>query len=282
MTPAVGAGRERLPREPEQDDGHRSYRKRHGFTDGNSGTTIARSTDLIVCLYNAAGLNRNRRAGVNHSVSRFAAIFLTAIPLFAQDAALKELLNEVEAHYNGVRTLQVNFEESLSTPGHPRRTEAGRLYLRKPGRMRWDYTLPAGKLFMSDGKQVYYYNPTTNTAEKMKLKETEDLRAPLAFLLGRLDFEKDFTNFTARTEGEFTVITATPKSDKLPYKQVEFAVSPQREIRRLVVTGQDNALLSFVFKDERMNPVVGDQVFRFELPAGAKWIGSQETEAAVH
>jgi outer membrane lipoprotein carrier protein len=215
-------------------------------------------------------------------VSRFAAIFLFAIPLFAQDAGLKQVLNQVEAHYNGVRTLQVNFEESLSAPGHPKRTEAGRLYLRKPGRMRWDYTLPAGKLFMSDGKQVYYYNPSTNTAEKMKLKETEDLRAPLAFLLGRLDFDKDFTSFTSRTDGEFTVITAQPKSDRLPYKQVEFAVSPHREIRRLIVTGQDNSLLTFVFSEERMNPAVGDQVFRFELPAGAKWIDAQQTEAAVH
>jgi outer membrane lipoprotein carrier protein len=226
-------------------------------------------------------LNPKPRAGVNILVSRFAAVFLFVLPMFAQDAALRQILNEVEAHYNGVRTLQVNFEESLAAPGQLKRTEAGRLYLRKPGRMRWDYTLPAGKLFMSDGKQVYYYNPSTNTAEKMKLKETEDLRAPLAFLLGRLDFEKDFTNFTSRTEGEFTVVSALPKSDKLPYKQVEFAVSPHREIRRLIVTGQDNSLLTFVFSEERMNPAVGDQVFRFQLPAGAKWIDSEQTQAAV-
>ena len=66
----------------------------------------------------------------------------------------------------------------------------GDLYLRKPGKMRWDYKTPAGKLFLSDGKQVYFYNPATNRAEKTKLKETEDMRAPLAFLLGKLDFEQ--------------------------------------------------------------------------------------------
>jgi outer membrane lipoprotein carrier protein len=210
-------------------------------------------------------------------VSRFATLLLSALPLLAEDAGLNRILNEVEAHYNGVRTLHVDFEESLSAPGRPRRTESGELYLQKPGRMRWQYARPAGKLFVSDGKQVYYYNPLANTAEKMKLKETEDMRAPLAFLLGRLDFEKDFTNFSSRTEGDRTVVTATPKSENLPYKQVEFTVSPQRDISRLVVTGQDSSLLSFVFTNERMNPPVKDFLFRFQLPAGAKWVeaGSQ-------
>ena len=201
--------------------------------------------------------------------SRVTALLLAAF-LAAPD--LTRLLEEVERHYNGVRTLQVEFEETLSGPGRPRVTEAGRLYLRKPGRMRWDYSRPEGKLFLSDGKDVYYFNPATKQAEKMKLRETEDMRAPLAFLLGRLDFEKDFTNFQARAEGTDTVITAVPKSDKMPYKQVEFSVSAQREIRRLIVTGHDNALLSFKFTDERMNPTLSDAMFRFTLPPGAQWV----------
>ena len=205
-------------------------------------------------------------------MTRFFAFAVLAVPLVAQDAGLAKLLNEVEAHYNGVRTLQVTFEETLTGPGRPRRTERGDLYLRKPGRMRWQYKMPEGKLFLSDGKEVFYYNPATNTAEKVRLRETEDMRAPLAFLLGRLDFDKDFTNFASKTVETETVITATPKSDKLPYKQVEFAVSPMREIRRLVVTGQDNSLLTFVFSNERMNPMIDDTMFRFKLPVGAKWV----------
>ena len=63
--------------------------------------------------------------------------------------------------------------------------------------MRWEYSQPAGKLFLSDGKLIYYYNPIANRAEKMKLQESEDMRAPLAFLLGKLDFQKDFTRFQA-------------------------------------------------------------------------------------
>ena len=205
-------------------------------------------------------------------MTRFLTLAVFALPALAADAGLPKLLNEVEAHYNGVRTLQVSFEETLTGPGRPRRTESGVLFLRKPGKMRWQYKIPVGKLFLSDGKEVFYYNPATNTAEKVRLRETEDMRAPLAFLLGRLDFDKDFTNFSSKVEGLDTVITATPKSDKLPYKHVEFSVSPAREIRRLVVTGQDSSLLTFVFANERMNPTVDDKMFRFVLPEGAKWI----------
>ena len=202
------------------------------------------------------------------------ALFLSALPLLAADPGINKLLDEVERHYNGVRTLHVAFEETISGPGRPRRTESGELYLRKPGKMRWDYRTPTGKLFLSDGKDVFYYSPVSNRAEKVKLRETEDMRAPLAFLLGRLDFEKDFTNFVTRSEGGETVIVATPKSEKMPYKQVEFSVSPQREIRRLIVTGHDAALLTFRFSNERMNPPLDDKLFKFVLPKGAQWAES--------
>jgi outer membrane lipoprotein carrier protein len=212
--------------------------------------------------------------GARHIVVTRIAPLFAALPLLAADSGLSKLLDEVERHYNGVRTLQVSFDETITGPGRPRRTESGELYLRKPGKMRWDYRTPAGKLFISNGKDVFYYSPASNRAEKLKLRETEDMRAPLAFLLGRLDFEKDFTNFSFKNGGDQTVITASPRSDKLPYKQIEFSVSPQREIRRLVVTGHDAALLTFHFSSERMNPPLDDKLFRFELPKGAQWVDS--------
>jgi outer membrane lipoprotein carrier protein len=213
-------------------------------------------------------------------VARIAVLALLALPVLAADDSMTQLLRAVEKHYNGVRTLQVTFNETYTGVGRPHRQEAGELYLRKPGKMRWQYTNPLGKIFMSDGKQVYYFNPVTNRAERTQLKETEDLRAPLAFLLGRLDFRKDFKDFAVREESGVKVIQATPKSDRLPYKQVEFTVSPQHEIRRLLVTGQDNALLTFQFGNERMNPPLDDKLFRFQLPAGAAWVETAEQEAS--
>jgi outer membrane lipoprotein-sorting protein len=74
------------------------------------------------------------------------------------------------------------------------------------------------------------------------------------------------------------MITADPKSDKLPYKQVQFVVDASAAIRELRVHGYDNSLLSFNFSSERVNPPVSDKLFKFELPQGATWVEGSAAE----
>jgi outer membrane lipoprotein carrier protein len=148
--------------------------------------------------------------------------------------------------------------------------DSGVLYLRKPGRMRWDYKSPAGKIFLSDGKDVFLYVPGEQRAEKSKLKQSEDMRAPLAFLLGKLDFAKEFKSFQTRQEGANTWIVADPKSDNLAYKKVEFLASPDGEIHRVEVTGQDQSKLDFTFTNERQNVPLAPSLFEFKPPPGVQ------------
>ncbi len=207
---------------------------------------------------------------------RAVGVLALVAPLFAADLDLPKTLKAVENRYNHAKTLEVSFSETYKTQGRTR-TESGNLLLRKPGRMRWQYTDPAGKLFVSDGKNVYYYSPETNRAEKMKLKETEDMRAPMAFLLGRLDFDKDFGRYTAHPEDNGVFITAQPKSDRLPYREVSFLVGSDNQIQRLIVTGQDSSVLAFSFSGEKLNPPITDQMFRFQLPKGAEFVDSTQS-----
>jgi len=181
-------------------------------------------------------------------------------------------LQTVENRYNHLQTLEIEFSETYRAQGRVR-VEKGLLFLHKPGRMRWEYTAPAGKLFVSDGKFIYSYSPQENRAEKMKMKEADDLRAPLAFLLGRLHFADDFREFLARPEEGGTYITAIPKSDKLPYSEISFLAAPDGSIHRLQVKG-DNSLLDFAFGNEKKDPPIQDSLFRFEPPKGAEYIDS--------
>ena len=126
---------------------------------------------------------------------------LACLSLQAAEPDLNKLLKGVEEHYNRAKTLQVHFVESYTVQGRARKSESGELTLRKPGRMRWDYTAPSGKLFISDGKDVYLYTPEAHRVEKTKLRASDDMRAPLAFLLGKLDFAKDFRDFEFQPEG---------------------------------------------------------------------------------
>jgi outer membrane lipoprotein carrier protein len=195
-------------------------------------------------------------------------LLVPAVCAFAATPDLDPLLKTVERRYNRAQTLEVYFNEAYKGPGQPRRTEAGKLTLRKPGRMRWDYTSPEGKLFVSDGKNLWLFTPSNNRIEKMKLKESEDMRAPLAFLLGKLDFSKEFRNIQAATEGDYTRITAEPSSPNLPYTTVDFLVAPDGRIRSLKVTGYDKSLLEFEFDQEKLNPSLSSKLFEFKPPPG--------------
>lgn len=183
---------------------------------------------------------------------------------------LADILKGVESRYNGARTLEVQFQQTYDVPRRGPKTEAGTLFLRKPGRMRWQYTDPAGKLFISDGKFIWLYVPAGNRVERSKVKESEDMRAPLAFLLGRVDFNRDFKRFVTRAKEGDTWITAEPRSDRAPYTQVQFRVGPAYEIRELEVIGQDNSTMSFRFANEKLNPRLGENLFRFQPPPGAQ------------
>jgi outer membrane lipoprotein carrier protein len=204
--------------------------------------------------------------------TRSGSLWLALLAPLAAQSDLFKLLDAVEQRYNSPRTIRLLFDQIYTMPGRPPRTEAGELFLRRPARMRWQYRDPAGKLFLVDGKHVYFYTPSNNTVEKSRLKESDDLRAPLAFLIGRLDFQRDFREFRHRAEGADTVVAARPRSDNAPYEQVDFIITPERRIRRLVITGQDRSVMEFRFSKEQLNPAVADTLFVFQTPPGAELI----------
>lgn len=200
------------------------------------------------------------------------------LPLSALAAApeVAPLLKNVETRYNKAQSLRLDFAETYSGARRPVQSEAGVLYLRKPGRMRWEYSSPAGKVFLSDGKDVYLYSPDARRAEKSRLKQSDDMRAPLAFLLGKLDFSKEFRSFQTKTEGAETWIAAEPKSQNLVYTLVEFLATPAGEIRRVRVTGQDGSKLEFAFSNEQMNAPVSPAMFTFRAPPGVQIVESEQ------
>jgi outer membrane lipoprotein carrier protein len=136
--------------------------------------------------------------------------------------------------------------------------------------MRWEYRQPPGKLFLTDGKAAWFYSPHSNRVEKSRMKASDDLRAPLAFLIGRLDFRRDFKEFRTYPEGPDTYIVAAPRSDRAPYSQVAFRVNRQRQITLLRVTGQDASILVYRLSDEVVNPALDPRLFAFEPPAQAE------------
>ena len=205
------------------------------------------------------------------SALRFSAALLV-VSAFAADTPLPTVLRDLEGRYNHAKTLQVLFTEVYTPKGGIQQSESGTLLLRKPGRMRWNYLQPKGKLVVSDGSFLYIYSPTDNRAQKMNLKDSmvDEMQAPLAFLLGKLNFDKEFKNLQAHPEGGDLRITGEPKDENLPYSSVDFVVTPQNQIRKLRIT-LPAYTLEFAFTMEKMDPTLDAKLFVFQLPPGAQW-----------
>jgi outer membrane lipoprotein carrier protein len=202
-------------------------------------------------------------------------LLLLGISVLQAAPTADEVIRRVETRYNAAKTLSLDFVENYNMQGHPRPPEEGKLTLRKQRKMRWDYLRPAGKLFISDGKTVYLYSAAENRVEKMPLKETDDMRAPLAFLLGRLDMKKEFQDFTVRSGGDGgSWLAARSKNDRTPYDNIEMLVAPDGEVKELKVSGRDQSVMAFSFKEERLNPPVSDSFFHFTIPNGAEVVDS--------
>jgi len=194
-------------------------------------------------------------------------ITLAFLSAQAQDN-LTTVLKRVEERYNTTKTLKSEFEQTMAVAQGRRVTERGTLYLRKPGQMRWEYSQPNGKLFLSDGKTIHYVTPSAKRVEVSPMKASDDLRAPLAFLLGKLDFARDFNRFEHSQSSLQWKIKAYPKSAKSPYEFVEFFAEPDGRLSLVTVTGRDGSSMSYAFRSEQRNIPLAAELFQFKAPEG--------------
>jgi outer membrane lipoprotein carrier protein len=123
-------------------------------------------------------------------IFRLPAVLLLAALAAAQQPSAREVAQQVEKHYDRVSSMRAEFTESYRGAGIER-VESGTVWLKKPGRMRWEYREPREKLFVSDGRTAYFYVPGERQARRAPLNKLDDLRTPLRFLLGKADLEKE-------------------------------------------------------------------------------------------
>lgn len=213
-------------------------------------------------------------------IAALACLVIGPAGIRAANVGADVLISGVERRYNDARTLSADFTEKFSIDGRAHRPESGQLLLRKPGRMRWTYSDPPGKLFVSDGDNVYLYTAADNRVERSKLKASEDMRAPLAFLLGKLDLKREFQSFETKPAQNGTYLIAHAKNSRLPYEQIMMLIGQDFRIKELTVTGRDGSMLSYSFSNEAVNPAIPNSAFQFKTPAGADIVDAVVASAA--
>jgi outer membrane lipoprotein carrier protein len=199
---------------------------------------------------------------------------------------VKATAQAVDEHYNHLRSLQAEFSEIYNGSGMER-TESGTLWLKKsdgkapgskkPGKMRWEYRSPREKLFVSDGKDAWFYVPADRQARKTPAQKLEDVRSPLAFLLGKTNLEKELRGLSLApdvapaTTGN-VVLRGVPVAFTDLINEIELEVTPDHRIARIVIRGVDGATTEYRFSDQVEDVQIADSRFQFVPPAGTETV----------
>jgi outer membrane lipoprotein carrier protein len=191
-----------------------------------------------------------------------------------------QIADRVDRHYNNLQTLQTEFTEIFSGAGIAR-VESGTLWLKRPGHMRWEYARPREKLFVTDGHSAWFYVPGEKQARKMSLKKLDDLRTPLAYLLGKTQLKKEFSGLSLApdvaplTAGDL-VLRGIPRNMADRVADVLLEVTPDGRIQRILAHEVDGSTTEFRFANQKENVPVSDARFKFSPPPGVETIQADE------
>jgi outer membrane lipoprotein carrier protein len=204
----------------------------------------------------------------------------TAIAVASPVPDVHSIAQAVDEHYDHLHTLQAEFTEIYRGAGMER-TESGTLWLKKPGKMRWEYRSPKDKLFLSDGKDAWFYVPGERQARRTAVKKLDDLRSPLAFLLGKTKLEKELQGLSLVRDPDpdvvplatgNVVLRGVPKSLADRVSHVLLEITPDHWIGRIVIDEVDGSVTEYRFSSQRENVTIPDRQFQFTAPAGVEVI----------
>src|SRR5512138_731005 len=136
-----------------------------------------------------------RRQGRGPLFAAVALAVLLAAPAAeaASGTRVGELVERVRAACAGVRDLSAAFHQTASNRSLGQVQEAsGVLLLKRPGKMRWEYQKPDARLYVTDGKTLWAYNPGDKQVMVQEIAEAFTSRLPLAFLAGDCQLRKEF------------------------------------------------------------------------------------------
>ena len=194
-------------------------------------------------------------------------LLLLAAPALGQTPEAAALAKRVDAHYNHLQSLQARFTEHYQGMGLDR-SESGTLTLRKPGRMKWAYDAPSGKLFVLDGKNAISYTPGDAQALRTPAKQLDDLRSPLRFLLGHTELAKELTHLTLTPSTDGYILSGSPVGMQQTVRTISLTVDPTGQIRAMRVEQIDGSTTTFTFTAITENISTRDADFTFTPPAG--------------
>ena len=197
----------------------------------------------------------------------------------ADEKALQEVravVKQLQARYEKTKDLQADFTQNTRIEGFERPvTSSGKVYIKKPGRLRWDYLNPANEEIYVNHDDVKVYVPEHKQVLVGKLTQMSASNAPLELLQGAATLEESFdiepTPGKERGVGGIRLITLIPKAkdqeSTRSLQRIIVEVFPKTYFIRTVSLHEISGNVStFEFSGLKPNLGLGNEVFAFKAP----------------
>jgi outer membrane lipoprotein carrier protein len=192
----------------------------------------------------------------------------------AADSTAPELAASLQRKYDGIRDFSADFTHTYEG-GVLRKqiTERGHMLVKKPGKMRWDYTTPEPKQFVSDGVKMYSYIPEDKQVIVASVPPDEEAPTPTLFLAGKGNVTRDFTpslvDAPPGAPAGSRALKLVPKAKQRDYDWLVLVLDPATlSIRGLQTVDAQGGKSSFSFANLKENVGLADKDFVFKIPRG--------------
>jgi outer membrane lipoprotein carrier protein len=220
------------------------------------------------------------RLAITTAIGLIAALSLT--PRAAEPTAA-ELAQALQKKYSGIKGFSADFVQTYRGGVlNKQLSERGRLLIKKPGKMRFEYTDPEKKLFVSDGVKIYLYVPQDKQVTVSNMPPQDKATTPVLFLVGKGDLGRDFqASFTELPSGSAAgsrALKLMPRTRQEDYDWLVIVVDPATlTLRGLSYGDPQGGTSSLSFTNLKENSGLADKEFDFKLPRGVDII----TDASV-
>jgi outer membrane lipoprotein carrier protein len=201
-------------------------------------------------------------------------LFALALVAALSDVSAPELARALQHKYGGIKDFSADFVHTYEGGVlRKRTTERGHLLIKKPGRMRWDYTSPESKVFVSDGVKLYSYVPADKQVVVSSVPPDDDAATPALFLAGKGSLTRDFSaslvDLPSGMPAGSQALKLVPKSKQRDYDWLVLIVDPATlTLRGLVTVDDQGGRSSFTFSNLKENVGLADKAFEFKMPRG--------------